>query len=78
MLLKNYALELARRNDQAIVVGLHPGTVATELSERFVSGSGRTVFSPEQSATYLLEVIGQLSPDQSGKTFDWKGEEIPA
>jgi len=78
MLLKNYALELARRNDRAIVVGLHPGTVATDLSARFVSGSNRAVFTPDKSAGYLLDVIGGLTPDQSGKVFDWKGEEIPA
>ena len=77
MLIKNYALELARRNDQAIAVSLHPGTVATQLSERFTRSANRTVFSPEQAAAYLLEVIENLTPADSGKTIDWAGKEIP-
>ena len=78
MLLRNYALELGHRNDEAIVVGLHPGTVATELSSKFTASGNRTVFTPDQSVDYLLNVIDGLIPAQSGKVFDWKGEEIPA
>lgn len=78
MLIRNYALELGRRNDQAVCVSLHPGTVATPLSEAFVSGSSRTVFTPEQSSAYLLDVLAGLTPEDTGKAFDWQGEEIPA
>lgn len=78
MLMRNYALELARRNEQGVVVSLHPGTVETSLSKAFVTGSNRKVFSPEQAATYLLDVIAGLTPHDSGKAFDWAGKEIPA
>jgi NAD(P)-dependent dehydrogenase (short-subunit alcohol dehydrogenase family) len=78
MLIKNYALEMVRRNDQAVIVGLHPGTVATDLSADFTSSAGRTVFSADQSATYLLDVLAGLSAKDSGKVFDWAGKEIPA
>lgn len=78
MLVRNYALEMARRNDQAICVSLHPGTVETPLSEAFVAGSNRDVFTPDQSAQYLLKVIAGLTPEDSGKAFDWEGKEIPA
>ena len=78
MLVRNYALEMARRNDQAICVSLHPGTVQTDLSEKFVAGSDHDVFTPDKSARYLLKVIAGLTPDDSGKAFDWDGKEIPA
>ena len=79
MLIKTYALEIGRQNDQAVIVGLHPGTVATALSADFTgSSSGRTVFSADQSALYLLDVLAGLKAKDSGKVFDWAGKEIPA
>lgn len=77
MLLKNFALELGRTHKQAVVAGLHPGTVDTELSEPFQAGvADGKLFSPAQSAGYLLDVIGGLSPSDSGGVFDWQGERI--
>ncbi len=79
MLIRNYAIEQARRNDQFIAVSLHPGTVDTALSKPFQSGvPEKQLFSPDQSAAYLLVVIDALTPDHSGKAFDWAGQEIPA
>ncbi|MEE2878190.1 MAG: SDR family NAD(P)-dependent oxidoreductase [Pseudomonadota bacterium] len=77
MLIRNFAIEQARKNEQSICVGLHPGTVDTGLSKPFQSNvPDKQLFTPDQSASYLLDVIEGLSPDQSGKVFDWKGEEI--
>ncbi|MDA7787771.1 SDR family NAD(P)-dependent oxidoreductase [Sphingomonadaceae bacterium] len=79
MLLKNFALELGRTHQQSVVAGLHPGTVDSSLSEPFQSGvpEGK-LFSPDQSAGYLLDVIDGLVPEDSGGVFDWQGEEIEA
>lgn len=79
MLIRNYALEQARRAPGSICVGLHPGTVDTALSQPFQSGvSEGKLFSPRQSASYLLDVIAGLTPEDSGKCFDWAGKEVPA
>ena len=79
MLIKNYAIEQARRNDAFIAVGLHPGTVDTDLSKPFQSGvPDKQLFTAEQSARYLLGVIEKLTPSDSGKVFDWAGKEVPA
>lgn len=77
MLIRNYALEQARRAPGNICVSLHPGTVDTGLSRPFQSGvpEGK-LFTPAQSAAYLLGVIGGLTPEDSGKCFDWSGKEI--
>ncbi len=77
MLLKNYALEMARRAPNAIIAGLHPGTVDTGLSKPFQSGvAPGKLFTPEKSATHLLDVCARLTPENSGKVFDWAGAEI--
>ena len=79
MLVRNYAIEQKRRAPGGICVGLHPGTVDTGLSKPFQSAvPDEKLFSPEQSAGYLLDVIDGLGPDDSGKCFDWAGKEVPA
>jgi len=79
MLIRNYAIEQNRRNEDFISVALHPGTVDTDLSKPFQSGvPDKQLFSASQSAEYLLDVIGQLDPSDSGKAFDWAGKEVPA
>ncbi len=78
MLVKNGAIELARKNPNALAVTLHPGTVKTSLSAPFsknVSAAG--LFSPERSAHSLLSVINDLVPADSGYLYSWNGERIP-
>ncbi|MEL8055141.1 MAG: SDR family NAD(P)-dependent oxidoreductase [Pseudomonadota bacterium] len=79
MLIRNYAIEQKRRNEDFIAVSLHPGTVDTDLSKPFQKNvPDKQLFTPQQSADYLLNVIDGLTPEQSGKAFDWAGKEIPA
>lgn len=73
--IKCLAIELKRTHKQAICAGLHPGTVATALSEPF-RGSAKNIISPEQSAANLLAVIDGLGIEQSGSFFAWDGVEI--
>lgn len=79
MLIKTASVELARVNPSALCIGLHPGTVATALSEPFQSGvpEGK-LFSPDFSARSLLSVIDTLTPENSGDVFAWDGQRIPS
>ena len=79
MLIRNYAIEQARRAPGAICVGLHPGTVDTALSKPFQSGVPEDkLFSPDEAAGYLLDVIDGLGPEHSGRCLDWAGNDVPA
>lgn len=78
MLIKNFAIELAHRNPQAIAVALHPGTVDTGLSASFQSNvSSERLFSPQKSAQALLALINGLTPADSGGFLAWDGQPIP-
>ena len=78
MILRNLAIELVRSHPQAVVAGLHPGTVATALSEPFRRGvSPERLFTPEGSADHLLAVMDGLQPSDSGRVFAWDGSLIP-
>ncbi len=78
MILRNFAIELARSHPQAVVAALHPGTVATGLSAPFTGArEGQRLFAPDESAGYLLRVIDSLTPAHSGQAFAWDGTPIP-
>lgn len=73
-LIHTAAVEVARTHPQAVVVSLHPGTVATGFTEKYV-GSHPTV-SPAVAAANLLRVVEGLGPDDTGGFFDWRGEAV--
>lgn len=77
MIIKSAAIETGRRNKQAIIVGLHPGTVDSALSKPFQSNvADGKLFTPDYSAGKLLDVLESLTPEQTGKCFAWDGQEV--
>ena len=79
MLIKTAAHEIKRRNPDALIAALHPGTVDTSWSNPFTKRlkSGHQLLSPLESATYLTKVISTLTPVDSGGFFAWDGQPIP-
>ena len=78
MLIRNYAIELERRNPLAVCVGLHPGTVDTALSQPFQAQVPREhLFTPAFAVSRLLGVLDKLVPEDSGKVFAWDGNLVP-
>ena len=79
MLMRNFALEMARTHPDSVVVGLHPGTVDSDLSKPFQAGlPDGQLTPPDEAADNLLSVLANLGPEQSGRVFDFRGAEIPA
>lgn len=77
MLIRNLAIEHARTHREGIVVGLHPGTVATDLSAPFQAGvAPDKLFTPARAADQLLAVTAALSPADTGKVFAWDGQPV--
>jgi NAD(P)-dependent dehydrogenase (short-subunit alcohol dehydrogenase family) len=79
MLIKSISIEVARRQKQAIIVGLHPGTVNTRLSEPFQSRvpSG-SLFTSDHAVQQLAAVLDGLEPEDTGKVFAWDGQQVPS
>tara|TARA_B100001094_G_C18155635_1_gene786263 strand:- start:846 stop:1565 length:720 start_codon:yes stop_codon:yes gene_type:complete len=77
MLIKNFAIEMRRTHKQAIIAGLHPGTVDSPLSKPFQAHVPKDkLFTPAFSAERLFHVITQLKTENSGHCFAWDGKEI--
>lgn len=78
-LVRTASIEVARSRRDAIIVGLHPGTVDTPLSAPFRGNvAPGKLFTPRVSAAHLLAVIAGLAPADSGRCFAWDGSEVPA
>ena len=78
MLTRNLSIELPRRHRGLLCVGLHPGTVDTDLSSPFQANvpEGK-LFSPERAVRQLLEIINALGPEDQGSCIAWDGQRIP-
>lgn len=74
-LVRTAAVELARKRPNAICLALHPGTVATPLSDPFAK-SNVHLQTPQQSATAMLGVIMQAKSEQSGSLVAYDGATI--
>lgn len=78
--IKCTAIEWGRTHPLAACIGLHPGTVDTDLSRPFQARlkRGHDVFAPDEAVTKLLSVIDGATPEQSGSVLAWDGSPVPA
>ena len=61
----------AAKDDRILVAALHPGGVMVEKLANFnVPG----FMEPAESVLGMMDVIDNLTPDQSGLFIDWKGQ----
>ena len=75
MLVKTASIELKRSKPAAVLVALHPGTVASRLSQPF---RGEQIGRPASSAAaQMLAVINSLTPNDSGRFVSHDGQALP-
>lgn len=72
--IRTAAIELSRTHPKSICVSLHPGTVETGLTRKYLSR--HPAVPPAQAATNLLQVIDGLTPPDTGQFFDWAGKRV--
>lgn len=78
MFLKTAAIEYSRRSKQTAIVMLHPGTTDTRLSEPFQRGvPPEKLFPVEKTVALLMQVLEQVTVDDSGSFFSWDGSRLP-
>lgn len=75
-IVKTASIELARKRSEAVCLALHPGTVATKLSDPFAK-QGVKLQNPEESVTSMLSVINAASVAQSGTLVAYNGDTLP-
>ncbi|MBR7800222.1 SDR family NAD(P)-dependent oxidoreductase [Undibacterium fentianense] len=75
MLIKTAAIEIQRKQGNAVMVAMHPGTVCSALSQPF---RGAEIGRPaRQAVTEMLGVIDRLKNQDSGCFFSYDGQQLP-
>ena len=69
------AIELTRSHKSSICVALHPGTVKTAFTAKYLAR--HPAVAPSEAAENLLAVIDGLTPADTGQFFDWAGKPVP-
>jgi NAD(P)-dependent dehydrogenase (short-subunit alcohol dehydrogenase family) len=78
MILKTLSIEWKRKLPQVCVAALHPGTTDTRLSRPFSKNvKPDHLFTTKQSVDYMMRVVEQLTPEQSGQFWSFDGEPLP-
>ncbi|MCC5971915.1 MAG: SDR family NAD(P)-dependent oxidoreductase [Pararhodobacter sp.] len=73
-IIRTGAIELARSHRELACVALHPGTVETPLTAKYL---GRhPAVPPDEAAANLWSVINRLTPQDTGQFFDWAGKSV--
>ena len=78
MFMKTVSIEYNRTCPNTIVVTLHPGTTDTDLSKPFQKNvPPEKLFSVERTVNQLLNVINNLTKNDTGQFFSWDGTRLP-
>ncbi|KAF8505551.1 hypothetical protein F5888DRAFT_1649985 [Russula emetica] len=76
--IKTFDRQLQQTNSYAMCVGIHPGTVKTDLSRPFWNSVAKgSLFEPDFAAERIVEIIEQLELGARGSVWDWSGKLVP-
>jgi NAD(P)-dependent dehydrogenase (short-subunit alcohol dehydrogenase family) len=78
-LVKTLDLHFSQRSAEAVAVGLHPGTVKTELSKEFWDNTKHDkLMEPDRVAEMLCALLAKERTEEvgRGRCWDYKGEEV--
>ena len=73
--LKTASIEASRKNPQSLFMAIHPGTVISELTQKYL-GNHKFVL-PDEAAKNILRVIEQKDHCDTGGFYAFDGKRIP-
>lgn len=72
MALRHMAAELKRKDDDTIILAMHPGEVQTDMANISVAWQVHGVITPEESVGKMLNVIQSKGIQHSGTFWTWE------
>lgn len=75
--LRHMAAELKRKDDDTIILALHPGEVATDMANIEVGWEVEGIITPEESVTAMIKVIESKGIQHSGTFWTWENKPYP-
>ena len=79
MIIKTASIEMKRYNKQLSIIGIHPGTVDTNLSKPFQHHiPEQKLFTPAHSITSIFEnIFLKITAEHSGNIYAYDGNQVP-
>ena len=74
--LKNISIEWKRVYKNSLVLAIHPGTTQTRLSEKFNIRVTHKIFTPDEAAKNICDVVFSIDFSRSGSFLNWDGRII--
>ncbi len=65
------SISFTLRSEKIIVAAFHPGWVKTDIGSQFAD------LTPTESVTSLRKAIALLTPEKSGRFFNYDGQQLP-
>ena len=76
--IRTFDNQLLFNKSSCICVGVHPGTVKTDLSKVFwESVPKEQLFEADYAAERLIDVVSKLTEGQRGKIWDYSAKQVP-
>mgnify|MGYP001940323221 CR=1 FL=1 len=74
MAVRHMAAELKRKDDDTIILCMHPGEVATDMANIQVTWDVQGIITPEESVTKMIEVIKSKGIQHSGTFWTYENQ----
>ncbi|KAJ4364206.1 hypothetical protein N0V95_000828 [Ascochyta clinopodiicola] len=74
MAVRHMAAELKRKDDDTILLCMHPGEVATDMANVQLPWEVQGIISPEESVGKMIEVIKSKGIQHSGTFWTWENK----
>ncbi|OCL09733.1 NAD(P)-binding protein [Glonium stellatum] len=75
--LRHMAAELKRKDDDTIILAMHPGEVATDMANIRLPWEVDGVITPEESVIKMIDVIQSKGIQHSGTFWTWEDKQYP-
>lgn len=74
MAVRHMAAELKRKDDDTILLCMHPGEVATDMANVQLPWEVQGIITPEESVVKMIEVIKSKGIQHSGTFWTWENK----
>ncbi|KAF2196185.1 NAD(P)-binding protein [Delitschia confertaspora ATCC 74209] len=74
MALRHMAAELKRKDDDTIILAMHPGEVSTDMANISVPWHVEGIITPEESVSKMISVIQSKGIQHSGTFWTWENK----
>jgi NAD(P)-dependent dehydrogenase (short-subunit alcohol dehydrogenase family) len=77
MAVRHLAAELKRKDDDTIILAMHPGEVATDMANVQLPWEVQGIITPEESVKGMIGVIQSKGIQHSGTFWTWENKVSP-